>query len=207
MNNIKFLLFYRWLCVNLFGVALLSIAYINGWVQMAMNADPTGIVMIIGFLFVWGLFICGYKLWNINQDLNHIKNGDPSKCSDWREYNLLKKERKETARGSLIEALKIKLFSNIAFVKYLANSLVIIGLIGTVVGFIIALSGVDPSIVSDVNAIGPMVSTLITGMSVALYTTLVGSVLNLWLTLNYHFLAKGMIDLVASILESKSSDL
>ena len=60
---------------------------------------------------------------------------------------------------------------------------------------------------SDVNAIGPMVSTLITGMSVALYTTLVGSVLNLWLTLNYHFLAKGMIDLVASILESKSSDL
>jgi len=52
-----------------------------------------------------------------------------------------------------------------------------------------------------------MVSTLITGMAVALYTTLVGSVLNLWLTLNYHFLAKGMIDLVASILESKSSDL
>ena len=89
----------------------------------------------------------------------------------------------------------------------MANSLVIIGLIGTVVGFIIALSGVDPSIVSDVNAIGPMVSTLITGMSVALYTTLVGAVFSLWLSLNYHFLAKGMIALVASILESKSSDL
>ena len=207
MNNIKFLLFYRWLCINLFGISLLGVAYINGWIQMAMNADPTGIVMILGLLFVWGLLICGYKIWNISQDLNHIKSGDPSKCDDWREYNLLKKERKASTRGSLIEALKIKLFSNIAFVKYLANSLVIIGLIGTVVGFIIALSGVDPSIVSDVSAIGPMVSTLITGMSVALYTTLVGSVLNLWLTLNYHFLAKGMIDLVASILESKSSDL
>lgn len=207
MKNIQFLLFYRWLCVNLFGTALMGVAYMNGWVQMAINADPTGIVMILGIVFVWGLAICGYKIWYINQDLNHIKNGDPSECADWREYNLLKKERKEVARGSLIEALKIKLFSNIAFLKYLANSLVIIGLIGTVVGFIIALSGVDPSIVSDVNAIGPMVSTLITGMSVALYTTLVGSVLNLWLTLNYHFLAKGLIDLVASILESKSSDL
>ena len=30
-----------------------------------------------------------------------------------------------------------------------------------------------------------MVSTLIDGMSVALYTTLVGSVLNVWLMLNY----------------------
>ena len=205
--NIQFLLFYRWLCVNLFGAALMSIAYMNGWIQMAINADPTGIVMIISLIFLWGLLICGYKIWNINQDLNHIKNGDPSKCVDWREYNLLKKERKESTRGSLIEALKIKLFSDIAFVKYLANSLVVIGLIGTVVGFIIALSGVDPSIVSDVNAIGPMVSTLITGMSVALYTTLVGSVFNLWLSINYHFLAKGMVALVASILESKSSDL
>ncbi len=205
--NIHFLLFYRWLCVNLFGAALLGVAYMNGWIQMAIAADPTGIVMIISLIFLWGLVICGHKIWHINQDLNHIKNGDPSKCSDWREYNLLKKERKESTRGSLIEALKIKLFSNIAFVKYLANSLVVIGLIGTVVGFIIALSGVDPSIVSDVSAIGPMVSTLITGMSVALYTTLVGSVLNLWLSINYHFLAKGMVDLVASILESKSSDL
>ena len=189
MKNIQFLLFYRWLCVNLFGAALMGAAYMNGWIQMAINADPTGIVIIIGLVFVWGLLTCGYKIWNINQDLNHIKSGDPSKCSDWLEYNLLKKERKESTRGSLIEAVKIKLFSNIAFVKYLANSLVIIGLIGTVVGFIIALSGVDPSIVSDVNAIGPMVSTLITGMSVALYTTLVGSIFNLWLTLNYHFLS------------------
>ncbi len=206
MNNIKLLLFYRWLCINLFGAGLLGVAYMNGWIQMAMNADPTGIVMIIGVIFLWGLAICGYKIWHINQDLNHIMTGDPSKCVEWRKYNELKSERKESTRGSLVEALKIKLFSNIAFVKYIANSLVIIGLIGTVVGFIIALSGVDPSIVSDVSAIGPMVSTLITGMSVALYTTLVGSVLNLWLTLNYHFLAKGMIELVASILESKTSD-
>jgi hypothetical protein len=38
-----------------------------------------------------------------------------------------------------------------------------------VIGFIIALSGVDPATAGDVNAIGPMVSALIGGMSVALY--------------------------------------
>ncbi len=61
-------------------------------------------------------------------------------------------------------------------IRHLANSLVLIGLIGTVIGFIIALSGrARRRLVTDANAIGPMVSTLIFGMAIALYTTLVGS--------------------------------
>ncbi len=205
--NIQLLLFYRWLCVNLFGGALIGISYLNGWTQLVVNSDPTGIVLIIASVFCWGLLICGYQIWKINRDLNYIKTGNPTKSSDWKEYNFLKKERKVATRGSLVESLKIKLFSRISFVRYIANSLVLIGLVGTVVGFIIALSGVDPAIVSDINAIGPMVSTLITGMSVALYTTLVGAIFNIWLMLNYHLLARGMAELVTSILESKSSDL
>ena len=54
----------------------------------------------------------------------------------------------------------------------MANTLVILGLIGTVIGFIIALSGVDGSVSSNPEEVSKMVSTLIQGMSVALYTTL-----------------------------------
>ena len=85
--------------------------------------------------------------------------------------------------------------------RHIANNLVLIGLIGTVLGFIIALSGVDPNRASDVNAISPMVATLIDGMSVALYTTLVGSVLHIWLIVNYHMLATGTVELVTAIAE------
>jgi biopolymer transport protein ExbB/TolQ len=78
---------------------------------------------------------------------------------------------------------------------------VLLGLIGTVVGFIIALSGVDPQRASDVSAISPMVSTLIRGMSTALYTTLVGSVLNIWLMVDYRLLATGTVKLVTTVTE------
>jgi hypothetical protein len=70
-----------------------------------------------------------------------------------------------------------------------------------VVGFIIALSGVEPEQAADVAAIGPMVSTLIQGMSVALYTTLVGAVLNIWLMVNYRLLEGGTTRLFTAIVE------
>ncbi len=77
----------------------------------------------------------------------------------------------------------------------------LLGLIGTVVGFIIALSGVDVDLAADVNSVGPMISTLIGGMSVALYTTLVGAVLNIWLMVNYRLLLNGTVNLVTSVVE------
>ena len=77
----------------------------------------------------------------------------------------------------------------------------LLGLIGTVVGFVIALSGVNPDTVSDVAAIGPMVSKLLEGMGVALYTTLVGSVLNIWLMLNHRLLEGGAIHLITHLVE------
>ena len=46
-----------------------------------------------------------------------------------------------------------------------------------------------------------MVTKLIEGMSVALYTTLVGAALNLWLTANYQMLASGTANLVATLME------
>lgn len=75
----------------------------------------------------------------------------------------------------------------------------VLGLIGTVVWFIIALSGVDASKAGDVGAVGPMVTTLIEGMSVALHTTLVGAVLNFWLSVNYNILSTGTVNLVTEI--------
>ena len=46
-----------------------------------------------------------------------------------------------------------------------------------------------------------MVSTLIDGMSVALYTTLVGSVLSVWLMLNYRLVESGTVRLLTAIVE------
>lgn len=69
-------------------------------------------------------------------------------------------------------------------VKWVASALVKLGLLGTVLGFIQALSGIRLDAVGDASTIGPMVAALISGLGTALYTTLVGAALNLWLSLN-----------------------
>ena len=75
--------------------------------------------------------------------------------------------------------VRLKLSNRIAIVRHTANSLMFLGLVGMVIGFIVALFGVDSKSVSGASAEGPMVTKLILGMSIALYTTLVGAVLYL----------------------------
>ena len=87
-------------------------------------------------------------------------------------------------------------------IRHIANSLVLLGLIGTVIGFIVALSGVRAGRRRrDVAAIGPMISTLIDGMAIALYTTLVGSLLHLWLMVNVRLLEGGTVKLLTATVE------
>jgi biopolymer transport protein ExbB/TolQ len=108
----------------------------------------------------------------------------------------------ETGGSSATRALELRLFSRIAFIRHLANVLVLLGLVGTVVGFIVALANVNAQTAGDVNAIGGIVGSLIEGMGIALYTTLVGSVLNLWLAANYQLLATGTANLAAALIDA-----
>ena len=75
-----------------------------------------------------------------------------------------------------------------------------------VIGFIISLAGVDPRMTGEASSIAPMVARLIGGMSVALYTTLVGSILNVWLMANYQILNGGAVRLLTSIVERGEAD-
>ncbi|RME95707.1 MAG: hypothetical protein D6773_18140 [Alphaproteobacteria bacterium] len=96
--------------------------------------------------------------------------------------------------------LRLQLSHHVQIIRQIANMLVFLGLIGTVIGFIIALSGVKPEAVSQADSVAAMVATLIRGMSVALYTTLLGAVLNVWLNINYRILATGTVNLMSELL-------
>ena len=91
--------------------------------------------------------------------------------------------------------------TNVSVIRQLANGLVFLGLIGTVIGFIIALSGVDPETAAQFDSVANTVATLISGMSVALYTTLVGAILYVWLIVNHRILTSGVVSLISAIVE------
>lgn len=78
-----------------------------------------------------------------------------------------------------------------AQVNEIADALVFLGLIGTVIGMILAVAQIDPNMAGDASAAGEMAGHLLHGIGIALYTTLVGSVYAIWLWLLKQVLANG----------------
>ena len=185
----EYLLVLRFALLNLFGAAALAAAYVLGYVDMIVAADGTRLVYLIAGVFLVGLMNAGRLVWRTSRELNSERAHSGNMP---RHLFALRRLATEHERERQLAA-------EIAPVRNTANLLVVLGLIGTVLGFIIALGGVDPRTVSDITAIGPMVSALIRGMSTALYTTLVGAVLNVWLMLNYNMLSGGCVKLLNAI--------
>ncbi len=197
----RYLLALRFMLVNIVAVSLVVAAYLQGWLDGFSTRYTMELSATIFLVFVYGLVLCGASTWRITVELNDVKAGTPKPAS-WVGKHL------RGVRDSIPEnypvhvgALRLKLSNRVANVRHVANSLVFLGLIGTVIGFIIALSGVDPAAVTDVENVAPMVSTLISGMAVALYTTLVGAVLYVWLFINYRILATGAVHLITATIE------
>ena len=198
----RHLLTLRFILSNLAAVSLLVAFEAQGWISAVILGDETRLTLVILGVFVIGLGSAAWKVWDLSRALNAAEDPRSSKV-EWIKRYVADAARKDAgARGIAGSALRMQLANRIGFVKHIANSLILLGLIGTVIGFIIALSGVNAESASDASAIAPMVGDLIRGMSVALFTTLVGAALNLWLMINFHMLVGGATRLVGRMVEA-----
>lgn len=195
----RYLLIVRFVLVNVVAAALLAGIYFQGWLDAVIDGDLIELSLIIVAVFVYGLAACLWAVLRVSAELDAVRRGSPREGSPAAGY--LERARFTHDRESLRGVLRLRLGRRIAVVRHLANSLVFLGLIGTVIGFIIALSGVDPSRAADADNVADMVATLISGMSVALNTTLVGAVLYVWLIVDYRLLAGGTVDLLTATIE------
>lgn len=197
----RYLLVARFALSNLVAIGLCLAAYLQGWLDGILTAHLRELSLLIFLVFVYGLVLCAGKLWQNSSDLNDIKVGAPKENSQAGKYLRHVKAAGSESRAIQAGALRLRLTERIVIVRHIANALIFLGLIGTVIGFIVALSGVDPAAAGEVENVKAMVSTLINGMSVALYTTLVGAVFYVWLIINYRLLVTGTVDLISTTLE------
>ncbi len=197
----KYLLILRYSLINLVGLVFLFVLITQGYITKAIKADITNMVIIILTLFAVGFILAAYRTFWLSRELNYTFLKILPNESLAKEFLQSSKKLDASSRNNLAASLRIKLSSKIGYIKFMANTLVILGLIGTVIGFIIALSGVDGSVSSNPEEVSKMVSTLIQGMSVALYTTLVGSICSVWLNICYQIMSTGANNLLSKIIE------
>lgn len=197
----RYLLLLRFILANAVALALVGAAAGQGWVAMVLAADGAGYSLAIVAVFAAGLLWSGQRTLQLSRALNEVRCCDDQPHARLPDYVRMVEEHDGQSRAILAGMLRLKLASRISPIRHIANSLVLLGLVGTVIGFIVALSGVQPDVAADAGAIGPMVATLIGGMSIALHTTLVGSLLHLWLMVNVRLLEGGTVKLLTATVE------
>ena len=203
----KYLLLLRYSLVNAVGLVFILVVYSQGYLNKAIKSDVTNVVVLIIFIFLIGLTLASIKAFWISRELNHAYSIQKKEKSVLNDFIKMSKKLDASSRSNLISSTRINISVKISNIKFIANILVILGLIGTVIGFIIALSGVDGSVSSNPDEVGKMVASLVQGMSVALYTTLAGSILSVWLNICYQILSNGANRLISRIIEVGEKNL
>lgn len=193
--------------VNVVCAALCAAAWLEGWLDGAFVGYSLWLCLLIVAAFLYGLGYCGLRLQRIGRDLDELNAGSPRSGSSAAWYLALLRSAGAERRATAAGLLRLQLAQAPSTVRHIAGILVFLGLVGTVIGFIVALSGVDPQKVPAVENVAPMVAQLINGMSIALYTTLIGSVLHLWLMITQRILMGSALSLYQAILERGERDV
>lgn len=195
----RYLLVLRFALINIVAAGLLAAAFLQGWLDGLFERTTLILSGIVFAVFVYGLVLCAIKIWQTSTALNDMKSGGQTARDRAARFMAAARTRNAESRALQVGMLRLTLSHRIQIIRQIASLLVFLGLIGTVIGFIIALSGVDPQTVSRADSVAAMVAQLIRGMSVALYTTLLGAVLNVWLTVNHRVLATGTVNLMSEL--------
>ena len=124
----------RFALLNMAGFALLAAAYLQGWIDIVLRADGTGLPVVIFAVFVVGLAMAARLIWRISIELNCLRGGTPCARSRTEAYFAEVRGRSAGSRAISSSALRMKMANGISGVRHIANTLVLLGLIGTVLG-------------------------------------------------------------------------
>lgn len=179
-------------------------AWHYGLVQLVWSRDPTGISIGITVTFVLAAAHGARHLFRLSRMLNHVDEvegfirthtaaayrrgaegkgpvgGFPEGCITNHTRNLLDKSRlggpRPVDQRLLLESFETDLRRGYHFGWFIADMLLSLGLLGTVIGFILMLGPISALDTADQGAVKAALASMSGGMAVALYTTLTGLV-------------------------------
>lgn len=172
------LLFYRFLLFNTLVFVSLAVAEYYSWISNFVHNDKSYISLAIMLVFTGAIFYQGWRAWKTSKMIDVFKHAVKNNTV-LTQYNVICKYDVDK-----LSILRDKDLKKIDWMHYISNWLLFMGLIGTVVGFIVATSGIPASGIDDTDALNSILSYLISGVGIALYTTLAGSIAGLIVEIN-----------------------
>lgn len=176
---LKNLLLYRLGIFNISMSALLGFLAYKGYISMALAADPTGICVVIAAMWVVVACTSAKQAWSTAKGLNFLKSASapqlrvPPPGKPW------------TKRMVKIE-----------HIHEAAGWMAYIGLMGTLIGFILAMGALDWTTAGTASGVTALVPQMLNGMGIAIWTTLTGSFFGLWTEINSRMIRTATFTLV-----------
>lgn len=175
----------------IFGVLVFALWWLHhqGFIAELVRGDPSGISMGIVILMVVVSAWCGLRMHRLAEEAR------PG--SAWRRAyatDLASATPEAAAR------LSERTHGPHETAWWFASAEIKLGLLGTVVGFIVMANQIAASKVFELAEIQALLQQMTAGMAIALYTTLAGLIANLWLGLLLMLLDRSADRLAADIL-------
>lgn len=162
---------------------------VRGLWRALVEGDPSGISLGIAVLAALVTLWCGLRAREM------ARQAAPG--SAWRSAHLADRARDATLAPQL---LADRTHGPHETAWWFCGATLKLGLLGTVVGFIVMASQIGQTASFELDQIQSLLKQMTTGMAIALYTTLVGLIGNLWLGLQLMLLDRLGDRLAADIL-------
>ena len=188
MSGLAQRLFWAWALMA--GLALFVAWWLHrqGLWTALVAGDPSGISLGIVLLSAGVTGWCGRRAWWLQQQAGP--------ASAWRQAWAADRQATPEQAGALMAERSHGAHET---AWWFASATIKLGLLGTVVGFIVMSSQIGRMPSFDLDQVQAMLKQMTQGMAIALYTTLVGLVANLWLGLQLLLLDRLADRLVADI--------
>ena len=204
-KHISDLIFIKWLIGVIFFFLIIYLLSYFDFLSSLINNDASYISSLIFIIFFYFSIKVGAELYylrmryvNINlllsmllskskKDINDILNIF-QKSNNHDDQSIYLYITSNTESPSSKENFEYSLTSKLNTGWLVADGLLKLGLIGTVIGFIIMLSAITEIDGFDFTMMKQMLQNMSGGMKVALYTTLSGLVSSILLTIQYSYL-------------------
>jgi len=160
----KDLLLMRAIILNFAGAILLYWGWDSGVLPGIISKDTTYITSAIILLFFYGLGLCLYRVYQVQQELNAI------------------------AELAISDVAFDRMVTPICRVS---STLVALGIIGTIYGIIMALTEANLANLTNVSTVGSELSVMVNGLMTMFVTTIAGLTASTWLGLNIQLLENG----------------
>jgi MotA/TolQ/ExbB proton channel family len=201
----------RWMIFTGLTLFAATLMWRYGWFGLMLWSDRTYISSVIVFLYVCACLHClwrtvaisregefsraGEVLLDADQDDHTLSNSVgnlPPGCVTEHIRNLIEKSRRQGGgkidQTLLLRTLADRLRGSNGLGAFISDTLMKLGLLGTIIGFIIMLAPIAGLDASNKEMMKTSMGVMSDGMAVAMYTTLAGLVGSILLKVQYYML-------------------